>query len=81
MDPAAGPSPEGSTHHECYACPIGGFFLMARQTGPEAFEHLATAASELVLAAKALVEVAEHFVEQQRSGSTRPPRVQRIDIG
>jgi hypothetical protein len=83
-DPAASgvPEPEARVHDECYACPIGGLFLTARQTGPEAFEHLIRAASELALAAKAMVEVAERFLEQQRTpGATHPPqRVQHIDV-
>lgn len=75
-------------HEECYACPIGGLFLTAR-TSPqagEALDHLVSAASELVAAARSMAEAAEVFLEQQRTRGPRPAessgegRVQRIDI-
>lgn len=75
-------------HEECYACPIGGLFLTAR-TSPqagEALDHLVSAASELVAAARSMAEAAEVFLDQQRARGPRPTdssgpgRVQRIDI-
>lgn len=71
-------------HDECYACPIGGFFLTARSTSPETFDHLVGAAAELVAAAKSMIEVAEHVIEQQRRPESRSEagasRVQRIRV-
>lgn len=81
-------SGEPRHHEECYACPIGGLFLTAR-TSPqagEALDHLVSAASELVAAARSMAEAAEVFLEQQRTRGPRPAdspsqeRVQRIDI-
>lgn len=75
-------------HDECYACPIGGLFLTAR-TSPqagEALDHLVSAASELVAAAKSMAEAAEVFLEQQRARGPRSEtgseerRIQRIDL-
>lgn len=68
------------THHdECYACPVGGLFLTAREASPEAVEHLVNAASEMVAAMRSVLEAAEAFLEQQQK---TPPatRVQRIDL-
>lgn len=76
------PDEPGTRYHdECYVCPIGGLFLTAR-TSPhasEALDHLVTAASELVAAARAMAEAAEQFLDQQRAPSERR-RVQRIDV-
>lgn len=75
-------------HEECYACPIGGLFLTAR-TSPqagEALDHLVSAASELVAAAKSMAEAAEVFLDQQRTRGPQPAdasdegRVQRIHL-
>lgn len=73
---------EQARHHdECYACPIGGFFLTARGASPETFEHLVNAASELVAAARSLVEAAEQVVEQQRRGGhAGSSRIHKIDV-
>jgi hypothetical protein len=54
-------------HDECYACPVGGFFLTARGASPEAFEHLMNAAAELAAAARTIVEAAERLIETQRN--------------
>lgn len=75
-------SHEPRHHEECYACPVGGLFLTARGTSPEAFDHLLKAASELVAAARSALEAAERVIEQQRSAGPHaaPTRVQRIDV-
>lgn len=78
--------PETHRHHdECYACPIGGFFLTARGSSPETVEHLMNAAAELVAAARSVLEAAESFIEQQRGpqGASVPgdgSKVRRIDL-
>lgn len=80
--PHAGDGGPHRYHDECYACPIGGFFLTARSASPDTFEHLLSAASELVAAARSMVEVAERVVEQQRTSphASGSSRVQRIDL-
>lgn len=87
-DATPGEPRDGHSHEECYACPVGGLFLTARQGGPEAFEHLLNAASELVAAARSLVDAAERAIDHQRAagrstaggdGGT-PSRVRRIDL-
>ncbi|HVM40210.1 MAG TPA: hypothetical protein VM618_05455 [Acidimicrobiia bacterium] len=68
-------------HEECYACPVGGFFLTARTASPEALDHLVNAASEMVAAFRSMAEAAERFLDQQRAA---PPsagaRVRRIRV-
>jgi hypothetical protein len=79
----SGDSEERVHHDECYACPVGGLFLTARATSPEAVEHLVNAASELVAAMRSVLEAAETFLAQQREQQNEPaaePRVQRIDL-
>jgi hypothetical protein len=72
---------EHQHHEECYACPVGGFFLTARGASPDAFEHLMNAAAELAAAARTIVEAAERLIDQQRAPA-RPQgeRIQHIRI-
>jgi len=86
-DDAAPGRDEGTHRHheECYACPVGGFFLTARGASPEAMDHLVNAATELVAAAKAVLEAAEGYLAQQRSPEgaadpEAPSKVQRINL-
>lgn len=67
---------------ECGACPVGALFLAARGSSPETFEHLLNAASELVAAARSVLDGVERVVEQQRAGGGDHggARVQRIDL-
>ena len=60
------------------------------EAGPEAAEHLLTAAQELLLAAKAVVDAGERALAAHRAASAapdgatepdeRPRRVRRIDL-
>lgn len=73
-----------AVHDECYACPIGGLFLAARAARPEAVDHVLNAVSELVLAARAVLDAAERVLDEQRGGRPRDggeSRLSRIDIG
>ncbi len=75
-------TPEG--HDECYACPIGGFFLTLQGSQPDATEHLLNAAHEMIQVARAVIDAAEEVVDQRRQAAARrsgEARVRRIDIG
>lgn len=73
---------EPRAHDECYACPVGSFFLTYQGAQPEAAEHLLNAASEVLLALKAFVEAAEQTLQNQRRarGAQKPARMRKIDI-
>ena len=69
---------------ECYACPIGGFFLTLQGAEPDATEHLLSAAHEMLQFARAVIDAAEEVVDQRQQAAARRSgerRVRRIDIG
>ena len=84
---AAGRAPESQT------CPICSGLAALRQASPEAVEHLVKAGAELLLAAKALLDVAAEPARGPASrrrrghtagygdGSLARDGLQRIDIG
>jgi hypothetical protein len=96
-EPTGGtPMPEHQTvagqAPECQTCPICSAIAALREARPEAVEHLVKAGAELLLAAKALLDVAAE--PAARPGSRRRARpagngdgglahdgLQRIDIG
>ena len=71
-------------HDECYACPVGSFFMGVQSAQPDAMEHLLVAAQELLSVARSAIDVADGAIEHQRSAreerQSRPSRVRRIDI-
>ena len=71
-------------HDECYACPVGSFFVGVHTAQPDAMDHLLTAAQELLNVARSAIDVADGAIEHQRSvreeRQARPSRVRRIDI-
>jgi len=73
-------------HDECYACPVGSFFMSMDGASPDMMEHLLTAAHELLQVARTAIDAAEAAVERQREsrtgagGSRSEPRVHRIDL-
>ena len=71
-------------HDECYACPVGSFFVGVQGAQPDAMEHLLTAAQELLNVARSALDVADGAIEHQRSvredRQNRASRVRRIDI-
>ena len=71
-------------HEECYACPVGSFFVGVQGAQPDAMDHLLNAAHEFLEIARSAIDVAETAIEHQRSGrsdrGSRPSRVRRIDI-
>jgi hypothetical protein len=85
----AGP---GGRAAECQFCPFCAGLAALREAQPEAAEHLVKAGAELLLAAKALLEV---VVAEPAGTSSSPPRrrprptaadvagdgLQRIDVG
>ena len=86
--PAAGTAPE------CQTCPICTGLAALREARPEAVEHLLKAGAELLLAAKALLDVATEPAGRPGPGRRRRPPpagngdaahardgLQRIDIG
>ncbi len=87
-EPAA-PGPAGATGDGSAADALVAAVLEA---GPEAADHLLTAAQELLLAAKAVVDAGERVVERHRAGERGSgaetgaeetgdePRVRRIDL-
>ena len=76
---AGGPEPRIDA---CEACPVGAVFAGLAAVQPEAREHLLNAASELVQAARALLDAADAVIEQQRRAApaAQEPRIRRIDI-
>jgi hypothetical protein len=69
-EPAGGHSPE------CQVCPICMGLAALRQARPEVLEHLMKAGTELVLAARALLEAGEADAPARRSAG-----MQRIRVG
>ncbi len=71
-------------HDECYACPVGSFFVGLQDAQPDATEHLLLAAQELLNVARSAIDVADRALEHQRSGReqrrSQTSRVRRIDI-
>ena len=71
-------------HDECYACPVGSFFVGMQTAQPDAMEHVLNVASELLEVARSAIDGAEAAIEHQRgeraARGTRPSRVRRIDI-
>jgi hypothetical protein len=63
----------------CVACPLCAGLAALRQASPEAVEHLVKAGTELLLAARALLEgpVPAAAREPHRAGT----RMRRIDVG
>jgi len=77
-------SERGERHEECYACPIGGFFLTLQGAQPDATEHLLNAAREMLQVARAVIDAAEEVVDQRQQDAARRSgarRVRHIDIG
>jgi hypothetical protein len=80
---AAGQAPESQT------CPICAGLAALRQASPEAVEHLVKAGAELLLAARALLEMAAEPAPRRRrghpagngDGALAHDGLQRIDIG
>ncbi|MCZ7536472.1 MAG: hypothetical protein M5T61_11570 [Acidimicrobiia bacterium] len=75
---------EAERHDECYACPIGGFFLTLQGSQPDATEHLLNAAHEMIEVARAVIDAADEVIESRREAAARrvgEGRVRRIDIG
>ncbi|HEU4398920.1 MAG TPA: hypothetical protein VFU54_13930 [Actinomycetota bacterium] len=72
-------APHAGTAAECVACPLCAGLAALRQARPEAVEHLVKAGTELLLAARALLEGAAP------DGQPRPrpadTRMRRIDVG
>jgi hypothetical protein len=62
---------------ECAICPLCQGLAVVREAQPEVFEHLAAAATSLLLAAKAAVEAQERAWPRRRGGDVP---VERIDI-
>ncbi len=75
---------EQAFHEECYACPVGSFFLGVQSAQPDAMEHVLNAAHELLGVARAAIDAAETAIDHQRTTradrAARPSRVRRIDI-
>jgi hypothetical protein len=64
---------------ECVACPLCAGLAALRQARPEAVEHLVKAGTELLLAARALLEgPAPDGQDAPRPAGTR---MRRIDVG
>jgi hypothetical protein len=61
---------------ECRVCPFCQVLSVVRGAQPELFEHLAEAASALLLAFRSAVDATGHATGQQRSEQP----VERIDI-
>jgi hypothetical protein len=62
---------------ECVACPLCAGLAALRQARPEAVEHLVKAGTELLLAARALLEGPADGREPRPAGT----RMRRIDVG
>ena len=71
-------------HDECYACPVGSFFVGVQTAQPDAMEHVLNAAHELLEVARTAIDAAETAIDHQRSGRSErgrsKARVRRIDI-
>jgi len=65
----------GAGAPECQVCPVCMGLAALRQARPEVMEHLMKAGAELLLAARALLDV------QEPGPATRPAGVQRINVG
>jgi hypothetical protein len=71
-------APQGALHAgpECRVCPVCQVLALVRNAQPELFEHLAEAASSLLLAAKSAVDAQERAWPRRR---TETP-VEHIDV-
>jgi len=71
--------PGRSEAADCVACPLCAGLAALRQARPEAVEHLLKAGTELLLAARALLE----GPAPDGQGAPRPTgtRMRRIDVG
>ena len=69
----------GAAATECVACPLCAGLAALRHARPEAVEHLVKAGTELLLAARALLEgPTPHGKDAPRPAGTR---MRRIDVG
>jgi len=64
----------GASALECQVCPVCMGLAALGQARPEVMEHLMKAGAELLLAARALLDV-------QQPAAVRPAGVQRINVG
>ncbi|MFN2390204.1 MAG: hypothetical protein ABR575_11455 [Actinomycetota bacterium] len=92
-DHAAHDAEVGAPASDCAYCPFCRAIGVARATHPEAMDHLATAARELMTAAALFLERAGRAPEAETSGAPAEPgaraepgagppsRFRRIDIG
>ena len=81
-------------HAECYACPVGSFFVglqsatapgIATQPGvADTFDRFLAVSHDLLDVARSAIDVADAALAEQRSARSaraeRPSRVRRIDI-
>ena len=76
--PMQSPNPDRGTHlEECpYGCPICAGITLVRQTQPDVTTHLAAAAKEFFMAAKAFLD----SIAEQKESSEDKPRIERIPL-
>ena len=71
-------------HSECYACPVGSFFVGVQNAQPDAMEHVLNIAQELLEVARGAIDVADEAIAHQRTARSErkgpTSRVRRIDI-
>ncbi len=76
---AKGSEPDANSHVCPVAfCPVGFALSAAQGVGPDALDHLLSAAREFFLAARAVVDIRAGDFEENEPGSTG---LHRIDIG
>lgn len=68
---------DGTHADECpYGCPICAGISLVRQSGPDVTTHLAAAAKEFFMAAKAFLD----SIAEQRETSDQKPRMEHIPL-
>jgi hypothetical protein len=79
--PAETPHAE-TLHSECYACPVGMLFATVHGAQPDAYEHVMNAATELIAAARSLLDAADRAIDEQRSrrAGDGAGRVRRVPV-
>jgi hypothetical protein len=70
-----------ATAADCVACPLCAGLAALRQARPEAVEHLVKAGTELLLAARALLEGPAPDGRSKPEPRPAGTRMRRIDVG